>query len=204
MKAAKVFLCVEGMNLEAVNGITECSNNCRKVSRCQPPAGSPEFVKLMELKFMSLSDYVPWRIPALWARAGATLDQHLDVPMHLLFLRITKTVVSSMVQVWMLGRSKKAAFLRYANAAMSLPIRLGLDWCKAIPFGGGKLGGYVAENYLAVATRLCRWFFLPIHLIAPSPTEVGGNVHNVIHVIRALHAMILRLLRRRTTDNEIQ
>ena len=131
MKAAKVFLRVEGMNLEAVNGITECSNNCRKVSCCQPPAGSPEFVKLMELKFMSPSDYVPWRIPALWARTGATLDQHVDVPMHLLFLGITKTVVSSMVQEWMLGRSKKAAFLRYANAAMSLPIRLGLDWCKA-------------------------------------------------------------------------
>ena len=72
MKAAKVFRCVEDMNLEAVNGITECRNNCRKVSRSQP--GSPEFVKLMELKFMSPSDYAPWRIPALWARAGVTLD----------------------------------------------------------------------------------------------------------------------------------
>ena len=110
IKAAKVFLRVEGMNLEAVNGITECSNNCRKVSRLQ--AGSPAFVKLMELKFMSPSDYAPWRIPALWDRAGVTLDQHVDVPMHLLFLGITKTVVK-MVQEWTLGRSKKAAFLRY-------------------------------------------------------------------------------------------
>ena len=197
MKAAKVFLRVKGMNLEAVNGITECSNNCRKVSRTQP--GSPEFVKLMELKIMSPSDYAPWKIPALWARAGVTLDQHVDVPMHLLFLGITKTVVM-MVQEWTLGRSKKAAFLRYANAAMLLPIRLGLDWCKVIPFGGGKLGGYVAENYLAVA-RLSSWFFSPIGLIAPSPNEVGGNVNNVIHVIRALHAMISRLMRR-TIDDE--
>ncbi|KAI2511725.1 hypothetical protein MHU86_2619 [Fragilaria crotonensis] len=84
MKAAKVFLRVEGMNLEAANGITECSNDCRKVSRSQP--GRPEFVKLMELKFMSPSDYAPWRIPALWAHhIGVTLDQHVDVPMHLLF-----------------------------------------------------------------------------------------------------------------------
>ena len=65
--------------------------------------------------------------------------------MHLLFLGITKTVVLR-VQGWMLGRSKKAAFLRYANTAMLLPIRLGLDWCKVIPFGGGKLGGFVIEN----------------------------------------------------------
>ena len=79
------------MNLEAVDGITNCSNNCRKVSRSQP--GSPEFVKLMELKFMSPSDYARWKIPALWNRAGATMDQHVDVPMHLLFLWITKTVV---------------------------------------------------------------------------------------------------------------
>jgi hypothetical protein len=198
MKAAKVFLRVEGMNLEAVNGITECSNNCRKVARSPP--GSPAFVKLMELKVMSPFDYAPWKIPALWARAGVTLDQHVDVPMHLLFLGITKTVVL-MVQEWTLGRSKKAAFLRYANAAMSLPVRLGLDWCKVIPFGGGKMGGYVAENYLAVA-RLSSWFFSPIKLIAPSPTEVGGNVDNVVHVIWALQAMISRLMSR-TIDDEI-
>ena len=200
MKEAKEFLRVEGMNLEAVDGITNCSNNCRKVSRSQP--GSPGFVKLMELKSMSPSDYAPWRIPALWNRAGVTMDQHVDVPMHLLFLGITKTVVL-MVQEWMLGRSKKAAFIRYANAAMSLPIRLGLDWCKAIPFGGGKMGGYVAENYLAVA-RLSCWFFSPIHLIAPSPTEVGGNVDNVVNVIRAMHAMISRLMRRTVNDEKIR
>ena len=100
-----------------------------------------------------------------------------------------------MVKEWTLGRSKKAAFLRYANAAMSLPVRLGLDWCKVIPFGGGKMGGYVAENYLAVA-RLSSWFFSPIKLIAPSPTEVGGNVDNVVHVIWALQAMISRLMSR--------
>ena len=119
--------------------------------------------------------------------------------MHLLFLGITKTVVLR-VQGWMLGRSKKAAFLRYANTAMLLPIRLGLDWCKVIPFGGGKLGGFVVENNLAVA-RLSSWFFLPINLIAPSPTEVGGNVDHDVHVIRALHAMISSLMRR-TIDNE--
>ena len=107
-----------------------------------------------------------------------------------------------MVQEWMLGRSRKAAFLRYANAAMLLPIRLGLDWCKVIPFAEGKLGGYVAEKYLVVA-RLSSWFFSPINLIAPSPTEVGGNVDNVVHVIRALHAMISRLMRRTIDDGKI-
>lgn len=64
------------------------------------------------------------------------------------------------------------------------------------------MGGYVAENYLAVA-RLSSWFFSPINLIAPSPTEVGGNVDNVVHVIRALHAMISRLMRRTIDDEKI-
>ena len=200
MKAAKVFLRVKGMNLEAVNGITECSNNCWKVARSQP--GSPEFVKLMELKVMSPFDYAPWKIPALWARAGVTLDQHVDVPMHTLFLGITKTVVL-MVQEWTLGRSKKAVFLRYANAAMSLLVRRGLDWCKVIPFGGGKMGGYVAENYLALA-RLSSWFYSPIKLIAPSPTEVGGNVDNVVHVTGALQAMMSRLMSRTIDDEKIR
>jgi hypothetical protein len=45
-RAAKVFLRVQGMNSEAVNGITEHAVNCRKLNRAQP--GSPEFVTLME------------------------------------------------------------------------------------------------------------------------------------------------------------
>ena len=108
------------MNLEAVNGTTECSNNCRKVACSQP--GSLEFVNTMELKVsMSTFNYAPWKTPALRARAGVTMDQHVDVPMHLLFLGTTKTVVL-MVQEWTFGRSKKAAFLRYANVAISLPV----------------------------------------------------------------------------------
>jgi len=149
------------MNSEAVNGITEHAVNCRKLNRAQP--GSPEFVTLMEKKLKHPNKYLPWEIPSLWSRA-VTLDQHVDVPMHLLFLGITKTVLS-MVKEWTLGRRKEASFLRYANAAMLLPVRLGLDWCKAIPFGEGKWGGYVAENYLVVA-RLCGWLYSPIKLIS--------------------------------------
>ena len=160
-RAAKVFLRVQGMNSEAVNGITEHAVNCRKLNRAQP--GSPEFVTLMEKKLKHPNKYLPWEIPSLWSRA-VTLDQHVDVPMHLLFLGITKTVLS-MVKEWTLGRRKEASFLRYANAAMLLPVRLGLDWCKAIPFGEGKWGGYVAENYLVVA-RLCGWLYSPIKLIS--------------------------------------
>ncbi len=49
--------------------------------------------------------------------------------------------------------------------------------------------------------RLSSWFFSPIKLIVPSPTEVGGNADNVVHVIGALQATISRLMSR-TIDNE--
>ena len=35
--------------------------------------------------------------------------------------------------------------------------KLGLDWCKVIPYGGGKLGGWVSENYMSMG-RLCCWY----------------------------------------------
>ncbi len=65
------------------------------------------------------------------------------------------------------------------------------------------MGGYVAENYFALE-RLSSWFYSPIILIAPSPTEVGGNAENVVHVIRALQVMMSRLVSRTIDDEKIR
>ena len=49
---------------------------------------------------------------------------------------------------------------------------LRLDWCKAIPYGGGKLGGWVLENYLGAAC-LMSWFYAPLDEIALGPVCVA-------------------------------
>ena len=40
-----------------------------------------------------------WKYPAAWER-GITLSQHIDVPMHLIFLGIVKTCIQ-LVHDWM-------------------------------------------------------------------------------------------------------
>jgi hypothetical protein len=39
--------------------------------------------------------------------------------------------------------------------------KLGLDWCKSLPYKTGKLGKWVSEICLAAA-RLISWFYGPI------------------------------------------
>jgi hypothetical protein len=45
-----------------------------------------------------------WKYPAAWER-GITLSQHIDVPMHLIFLGIVKTCIQ-LVHDWILDDTK--------------------------------------------------------------------------------------------------
>ena len=90
-----------------------------------------------------------WKMPATWDR-GITLAQHIDVPMHLLFLGIVKTCIQ-MVHEWMTKRHKCATFVKYATGALESIQVLGLSWCKCIPYKTGKLGGWISEFFLAHA-----------------------------------------------------
>ena len=51
--------------------------------------------------------YLPWPIPSLWQR-GLLLDQCPDIPMHLLFLGIVKTV-RKQVKAWMANKRESTS-----------------------------------------------------------------------------------------------
>jgi hypothetical protein len=96
-----------------------------------------------------------WKMPATWDR-GITLSQHIDVPMHLLFLGIVKTCIQ-MVHEWMTKRHKCATFVKCATGALESIQVLGLSWCKCIPEKTGKLGAHA---------RLLHWFYGSIDDVA--------------------------------------
>ena len=104
-----------------------------------------------------------WKTPATWDR-GITLQQHIDVPMHLLFLGVVKTCIQ-MVHEWMSKRHKCATFVKYTRGALESIQALGLSWCKCIPYKTGKLGGWISEIFLAHA-RLLHWFYGSIDDVA--------------------------------------
>jgi hypothetical protein len=104
-----------------------------------------------------------WEQPSMWTR-GTQLTQHIDVPMHLKFLGVVKTSIL-MVQEWMTKRHKNNTFLNYTVGCLEFIQKMGLSWCKCIEYKAGKFGGWVSENYLAIA-RLLPWFYGAIEHIA--------------------------------------
>jgi hypothetical protein len=104
-----------------------------------------------------------WEHPASWAR-GTLLHQHIDVPMHLIFLGVLHTCVQ-MVHEYMTKTHKSASFIRYTKDTLESIQKLGLSWCKCIAYKSGNFGGWVSENYLAIG-RLLPWFYGSIDHIA--------------------------------------
>jgi hypothetical protein len=96
--------------------------------------------------------YQQWMYPAAWTH-GMNIEQHVDVPMHLLFLGVTKTI--RRIMDWTKQKNKHNNFLRMSTGVLKSVTGLHIDWCVAIPMNSIKFGGWVSENYLALA-RLCR------------------------------------------------
>jgi hypothetical protein len=53
----------------------------------------------------------------------------------------------------------------FTNLALEIIRQIpGVGWCKCAPFTGERLGGWVSENYLAMA-RISRWFFTTLESV---------------------------------------
>ena len=108
------------------------------------------------------ANFERWKFPAIWRR-GCSLDQHIDVIMHLLLLGIQKTTMKK-IKKWHSLRRSGSNFIEYASGKLDNIQKLNITWCKAMPFKSGKLGGWVSENYLAM-TQLNKWFYSGIESI---------------------------------------
>jgi len=83
--------------------------------------------------------YDTWKGPALWHR-GVPLSIHVDVPMHLLFLGVTKTV-SKRVMEWTRLYGLNNSFLRNSSNMLQSVANCNVDWCMALKINGPNFGG---------------------------------------------------------------
>ena len=67
--------------------------------------------------------------------------------MHQLFLGVT-TRVTKEVQEWCTAAKKYSSLVRHIAVKNRQVMDLHLSWCKIQPHMGGKLGGWVSENFL--------------------------------------------------------
>jgi hypothetical protein len=141
-----VPLYADGVVLNADN--VRCLTEARK-NKIQMKA---ELASLEELKALDPVAFQQKELPCLWKRGlsmtnTVALDKAVDVPMHLLFLGIVKTVTRK-IQAWCKVRGTQSAFVRSVKGLLKCIKKFNLDWCKTIEYSGGKLGGWVSENYL--------------------------------------------------------
>jgi hypothetical protein len=85
-----------------------------------------EYCAISALKQKIPLKYAILPITVLWNR-GNDLDIHIDVPMNLLFLGITKTLVR-MIQAWCTLRGSTNNFTTHVTGFMETFDGLGLSW----------------------------------------------------------------------------
>jgi hypothetical protein len=100
--------------------------------------------------------YAPWTPPSVWIR-GVHLDQHPDIPMHLLCLGMVQLVMFR-AQKWMTKKNKGKPFVREMKGTLESVQELNLSWCPTLPYKGGRFGGWVSGNYLSMSRLMC-WFY---------------------------------------------
>lgn len=154
----KAFLTTFCINKSLRTNVVENARNARNLSIAEMEKEEmPEnFAYLSLLQKENPKDFEALDVPVLWSR-GVLLEMHIDVVMHLIFLGVVKTFVQH-VQIWAKRKGKNEGLLHQMSGVLESVQELGLSWCKAMPYSKGKLGGWVSENYLALA-RLLKWFY---------------------------------------------
>jgi hypothetical protein len=102
---------------------------------------------LVEKKGRSPSRCQKWVIPVLWDDHNP-VELFKEVPMHLFFGGMTKSMALDSRESTLCGNKNKT-FVKYATGLLETIKKLQLPWLKVLPYSHHKVGGWVAENYLA-------------------------------------------------------
>jgi hypothetical protein len=158
-KQAEEYLAYFCFQKKFVDKVIQASENIRvlETANKNQDKDPQHYADVMEMVLEDEDSFTPVECPPLWNR-GVALHQHIDVLMHLVFLGAVDGTLK-FIHEWLKQHTKYASFMRLANTRLNVIRRLNLKWCKTMPYKGNKLGGWVSENYLALA-RVCKWFFL--------------------------------------------
>ena len=170
IKEATTLLKRNCINAEATDEILEHAKaavNLRYATGDGGGAGEAYRTQIKALQRAKPGLFQKWKSPVAWRR-GIDVRTHIESVMHLFFLNGQKTVMLEK-QAWLKKQRKFSAFLVYIKGMPEMVQELSLSWCPACPYGSGKFGGKVSENYLADA-RLSLWMFSQLDALAEDPS----------------------------------
>lgn len=165
----QAFLNAHCINTEYTNEIKSQADACRRFEVALSNTNDEaERMLLLEEKGANPKAYSMAELPPLWT-SNMKLEHFVDPPMHLVALGFVKTTILT-VDAWMISRSRQADFNKLVRPDLYLLQALDLDWCEVVPkVFGGSYGGYVSDNYMAVA-RLSPWLYTALLVLRePDP-----------------------------------
>lgn len=149
------------------------------------------------------TDLPIWSSPILWRR-GVSLSCHLDVPMHLVFLGIVKSTITT-INEWISSHGWNLIVESRTNITLDNIKSLNLNWCRSIPLwrtGSSRqlsTSGWVSENYLAM-TRLTAWYYSEL-IYKVTPSESSEEFTKIAMLVTSLRAMVSRVMTRSVDKN---
>jgi hypothetical protein len=154
-QAAKSYLRASCLSSLAIDLIIQHAHSVKSYSllelhKADQPAA---YESICEERALTPVQFKQWPSPSWWTR-GTLLTQHIEASMHLLS-GITKSTVRCIQQ---------------CTAVQDLQ----LPWCKCPSYTGGKLPGWVSEDYMALA-RISKWFYSGLKEILPDEVFVEPN-----------------------------
>jgi hypothetical protein len=162
IKQAYAFIRTYCIPHTAINEMMKCASNCLTeldIHEIDTFEDTEEYTALMEEKQNDIVSYYKWVFPVMWDDSIPT-DIYAEVPMHLLFLGIVKTIMMDVCQ-WKIVKGKNLSFIKYATGILNAIEKLQLHWLKLLPYSNKKFRGWVGANYVAMG-RLLKWFYHPL------------------------------------------
>lgn len=149
------FLQVEGLDDKFIEELLNHSSYSMSLKVARDDPG--KYQTIIDDANKNPGKYLKISYPAPWMRPTIGLELHPDVIMHLLFLGVVKTVVQQ-IQAWLSAQMKLTSFIRSTEGYLEPFLAMTIDWLNIMPYQGGKLGGWVSENFLGFS-RLMPWFY---------------------------------------------
>lgn len=174
IQRAKAYLTCMAFNQHVID---EILNHASRVlawnNAVQQKEEKPElYAEFKKFHDRNPSRYQKFKLPPI-VGTDHSLEQVIDLIMHLLFLGIGKHVFDDSKD-YLASRKMLASFVRYAQGLLESLSDL-CDWCKPKPFEQGTGGSWVSEDYLAFV-KLMPWFYSSLAFVHPSKNKVAAEI----------------------------
>lgn len=170
---AEQYLRVNCINGNAVKEIVACAENCYSWQKATEENNQEIMRILEEEREREPNQHKMWSWPSIWDFPQFEIWQSTEVPMHVIFKGVVDST-TTLIQRWVQKQRKYESFLKFMSKRMQSIKDLHVSWLKAEPYTRGELGGWVSENYLALA-RISAWVYSGLMDIANDPEYEEPN-----------------------------